>query len=277
MGQVLRLHLSLDFDEVGKDGSGAREKFEETLCMDLAHSSNLTAENFLVLAMARGSVMVDVEILHHHHIDGDWSPCDVLQDLLLQAKTSSSKLLQGTLTRHTDSLTAITKSTDFTEDWVQFDQTVVSPFSQSVNQQQGTEIDNSVGMADCQKAASHKPAQESPTSPSKPGGLAYTLSDTLHLDFGNLNAGEEERTDTRGHDSESLSHTGHLARPAVVVSAEAAAAAAPAPVPAGADEEPNPVRQRPADPTQLAAAKRLISVVLLSCFRVFPYVHLRHA
>ena len=250
MCQLMRIRLSLDFDEVGKDGTDAREQFEETLCMDLAHASNLTAENFLVLAMTRGSVVVDVEILHHHHIDGDWNPCDVLEDLLLQAKTGSSKLLQGTLTRRTESLTAVCKSTDLTEAWVEFDQAEVSPVAESVNQQEEIKIDTSVGMAERQKKASHEPAQQSQISPSKPGGLAYTLE----LDFGKQNAGQEERADTSRYDSESLLNAGNPAQPAAAQG--------------GADEEPKPIRQRPVDLAQLAAAKRLISVALPSCFLV---------
>ena len=96
------MKLGLNFSAAGEEGSKARRLFERSLVQDLANASGMPATNFKVRNMSPGSVMVDIRVLPNPSRGFD--PEHVVKDLEAQADDAGSQLMNGILTRYTQSL-----------------------------------------------------------------------------------------------------------------------------------------------------------------------------
>jgi DNA repair exonuclease SbcCD ATPase subunit len=97
------MKLGLNFSAAGEEGSTSRRFFEKSLVQDLANASGMAATNFKVRNMSPGSVIVDIRVFPDAVRGLD--PEHVVKDLEAQADDAGSQLMNGILTRYTQSLT----------------------------------------------------------------------------------------------------------------------------------------------------------------------------
>jgi hypothetical protein len=96
----LTLTLGMSFQQTGEEGSSKREAFKRDVANDLAKASGLPAENFKIIKLSAGSVIVDIDILPDP-LGIAPAPSAVAQDLEKQADDPNSPLRSGKLTSET--------------------------------------------------------------------------------------------------------------------------------------------------------------------------------
>jgi len=98
----ITLTLGLEFSVAGSEGSQERSNFERTLVRELTQASGIPPEvqtRFVIKRLSPGSVVVDLSILADP-LCREPTPATVAQVLEQQARTPTSMLRAGTLTRY---------------------------------------------------------------------------------------------------------------------------------------------------------------------------------
>ena len=92
----ITMTLGLDFEASGRESSGLRAGFTQSLAHDLGNASALHPANFHILKLIPGSIIIDIPI-QPDPLGRCPSPLDVASDLATQVGDATSPLRKGTI------------------------------------------------------------------------------------------------------------------------------------------------------------------------------------